>query len=390
MILIYRRDDKLFMIIDVLKYIQEKTQQNHTLMKEIKNGEDFERYIFKKVQQLQSTRKDLSIKHVEHNGPHSFPDLKITFSNNTTYGVEIKFSSSGNWKSKGNSVFETLSDKDADTYQDIYVLFGRLPKRKESLDHIEVRYSTYAKAIDKIEVTHSPRFSINLSDGERDLAGLEQLMGAYSEFRLKTVKEKNMILREYFTDYYKGQSVDKWYIPIKEEFPNVNEKDQQHEFGNVEPVLFKKLSKKEQEKLIAEAFIIYPQDLLKSKADYTRVAAYWVSKYFVYSPSLRDCFTSGGKVVILEKNKEYPKILKTFYDSQDLIFEILQSGQLDEMEKEILENWASVIPNIYNAGDLVDIYRIILKNIKPTMEVKVDGAIKKEIVNMEMFLKSNV
>src|SRR5690606_2648988 len=97
---------------------------------------------------------------VNHNGIHAFPDLEIELSGKF-YGLEIKYSNSGSWRSKGNSIFESLTT--TTKYEEIYVFYGRKPKKNEPINHIEIRYAPYGKSIEKIEVTHSPRFAINMN-----------------------------------------------------------------------------------------------------------------------------------------------------------------------------------------------------------------------------------
>ncbi|MCY8268728.1 hypothetical protein MOC48_20570, partial [Bacillus haynesii] len=259
------------MINEFLNAIAKSIEQNKSLYHEIKDGVSFEKHVFAEMKKFSVITNEFNVSKVEHNGSHSFPDLKVTFSNNTIYGVEIKFSASGNWKSKGNSVFESLSNKELDdrAYKDIYVFFGRKPKAREDIQNLEVRFAPYGSSIDKIEVTHSPRFSINMNQKESNLMNLFGLDNTYADFRIKKNEEKNKLLRTYFQQVTKKSSFDKWYMP-----------DSTGEEPTVEPLLFSSLKEAQRQQIIAESFILFPFDLIRKKAYYMNVVPYMISKHF--------------------------------------------------------------------------------------------------------------
>lgn len=349
-------------IVQLLDHVKHKVEQNTDLTLLLNTGEEFESHIQSLVEEYCST-EEISVK---HNGKHSFPDLSITFNNSTTFGLEIKFSASGNWYSKGNSIFESISENIE--YKDIYVIFGRKPKSKEP-QSIEIKYDLYGNAIDRIEVTHSPRFSINMNTQDKDLNELFGETLTYAEFRTKTNAEKNDFLRNYFS-INKDKLGDKWYFSDSD----VDNKEPL----KIQPLNFSKLEPKFKNRLIAEAFILFPNDLLRNTANYDSVAKHFITQHFVYSSSLRDSFSAGGKTTIFDDKILYPKTIKIFYDNKELIKELLENPPYDNFATLCCENWSKISDSEVIASDavtnescsLLESYSNIIKNLKPTLEIK--------------------
>lgn len=355
------------MIEVALETLAKQINLDKELFNTIQDFNHFENLVLNKFKELIVSMPELNIKNVEHNGTHSFPDLKVTFANNSIYGVEVKFSASGNWRSKGNSVFESLSNKEKDekAYKEIFVFFGRKPKPKEKLYSLEVKFAPYGSSVDRIEVTHSPRFAINMSQTKSNLYSLFGHYGSYTEFRIKSNEEKNDFLREYFSKTTKETGTDKWYLP----------KVTNGEVLNIQPIPFKSLNESQQKMILAEAFILFPKDLFRRKADYSRVASYMISQHYVYTTSLRDCFSAGGKDIILERDIEYPKILQTFKNLNSVINKLLLDPPYDNFEEKCFLSWNESFKKdtsilIDTDIDLLTNYQRILKNLNPSMEIR--------------------
>lgn len=371
------------MIGEFLKMIVNKIEQNPSLKDSIKDGDSFESHVYNEMTKYASSTNDFDVTSVEHNGSHSFPDFKVTFSNNTIYGVEIKFSASGNWKSKGNSVFESLSNKDSDdnAYRDIFVLFGRKPKPKEEIPHLEVRFAPYGLSVDRIEVTHSPRFSINMNEEEHNLTELFGTDNTYAEFRVKTNEEKNELLRAYFQQTTKKEAPDKWYMP------RLSEDD----IESVEPTLFSSLNINQKQQVVAESFILFPFDLFKKKANYVNVASNMISRHFVYSTALRDSFSASGKTVILEKDIYYPRILMTFYIHVGKIKEILRNPPYENFEDDCYNAWEYAMHemsieqiSLDKKDELEVSFEKIIKNFNPQLEIQHVVTENKENIHIDL------
>lgn len=355
------------MINELLSIIKKDIENDIELLNKVKTGENFEIEVFEKFQKIKLKFPDLNISSITHNGAHSFPDLKVKFKNNNVFGIEIKFSASGNWRSKGNSIFESLSNKENndESYKEIYVLFGRKPKEKENVSNIEIKFAPYGKSIEKIEVTHSPRFSINMLNGSRDVISLFGKDSNYADFRVKSNEEKNEFLRNYFNETIRENSVDKWY----------HYKSNDEKIEEVKPILLSDLQLSIKEKIIAESFILYIGDLFKSKANYSNVAANMISQHFVYAPSLRDSFTAGGQDRIKESNVNYPKILITFSNHVNTIKELLRNPPYENFEDKCFRTWKkSFIENkeitIDENQDIEFCYELIIKNFRPVFNVE--------------------
>lgn len=354
------------MIEEFLNELKELIEKDKTLYSSIESGEKFEKHVISEMEEL---AKDRGFE-IFHNGKHSFPDVTIIFSPTEIYGVEIKFSASGNWKSKGNSVFESLSSKEEDSYKEIYILFGRKPKPKEDKDTIEIKIAPYGTSIDKLEVTHSPRFSINMNDAEFDLSDLFGSTENYAEFRIKTNEEKIKLLQEYFKTSAKKDSTSKWYLPSEAEIES--------NVYNSQPILFSSLDSNIKQKIIAESFILFPYDLLNSSANYKNVALNMINEYFVYTSSLRDHFTANGRAQFDFNNTyEYPKILKTFFDHSPIINDILENSSINGIEDKCYAMWKEAFPS--ELFDVIEsseeknigkIYKNIIENLSPEFCVK--------------------
>lgn len=374
------------MIEDFLKMIADKIEQDLSLKESINDGDSFERYVYKEMKAFASSTNNFKVTNVEHNGLHAFPDLKVTISNNIIYGVEIKFSASGNWKSKGNSVFESLSNKESDdnAYRDIFVLFGRKPKNKEEIPNLEVRFAPYGVSVDRIEVTHSPRFSINMKGQDHNLTELFGKNNTYANFRIKTNEEKNELLRSYFKKTFNNDTSDKWYMA----------KMAEEDLESVEPILYSSLPINQKQQIIAESFILFPFDLFKKKANYVNVASNMIKRHFVYSTALRDSFSASGKVQIIEKNIYYPHILKTFHLHASKIKEILRNPPYENFEDDCYNAWENALHNcsisqisIDKEEDIEVSFEKIIKQFRPQLEIEnvITKDKKNELIDLSKF-----
>lgn len=336
-------------MLSILAKVKEIIESNSSLLDSVEEGEDFEKVVLEALEKIPGIKS-------KDNGKHAFPDIEVNH-NNICYGLEVKFSKSGLWRSKGNSVFESIGD--ADKFEEIYIIYGRRPKKDEKKDHIDVRYATYGESIDKIEVTHSPRFAINMNSKSEDIKKLFAKYESYSKFRALSNEEKNAFLREYFK-YAKDDLGDKWYIQADEKKENLV------------PVNFKSLPQNIKNDFKAEAYILYPKYLFKNKADYSPLIPYMIVKYFAYSSSLRDCFSSGGKGTLLKSDKKYPKILVNFYHLRADIKDILNNPRHEDFTELCFKNWRSQFETIDFSEDLSleNNYYKLLEEFKPTLEVE--------------------
>lgn len=341
------------MIDNILNDLKDTIQGNENLVNTIGSGDEFEKLILDELKKITSIN-------VKHNGVHAFPDLELEVAGKF-YGLEVKFSNSGNWRSKGNSIFESLSS--STEYEEIYVFYGRKPKKKEEINYIEVRYAPYGKSIDKIEVTHSPRFAINMNATEGTIEEIFNKYENYAKFRMLSNEVKNEFLREYF-EVSKEKLGDKWYINTTQ--PSVQNDD----IPTLEPIPFTSLSNNLKAQLKAECFILFPSYLFRNRADYSPIAPYMITKHFVYTSSLRDTFTSGGKV-LLNDGSYYPKMLLTFQELNLVIKDILVNPIYEDFPQTCFNNWVDQFPTIkFDSDDsLLENYELIIKEFQPEMTI---------------------
>lgn len=367
------------MIEKLLAFIAEEIENDLDLPKKIKDGDCFENYVYEEIKKIAAKPNKFDLLSVKHNGVQSFPDLKVTFTNNIIYGVEIKFSVLGNWRSKGNSVFESLSNKNANenAYTDIYVFFGRKPRKRENIVNLEVRYAPYGLSIDRIEVTHSPRFAINMQNQEHNLVELFGEDSTYADFRIKSNEEKNELLRNYFNKI--NEDEDKWYMP------RISEKD----ITTVEPIQFSSLSKKQRKRIVAESIILFPTDILRTTAKYSNVGLNMISKHFVYSTNLRDNFSASGKVIINERNIKYPRILKTLKDHSQDIKSLLRNPPYEDFDKQCYETWSKSFADNrtiqFDPEDTLEYsFEKIIKYFKPQMKIEDVSTGEEKIIQIDL------
>lgn len=279
-----------------------------------------------------------------HYGSH-FPDLDI-YIDNKIYGIEIKSRQKLNWTTNGNSVMESISSSD---YDDIFLFFGAYGEKE---DQYFIRYSPYWAAVEGIKVTHSPRFYINMESTGQVFSNKDE----YNELRNSDEVGKVKFLQNYLKEKSKGT---KWYIPLEE--------------NEVLPINFSKVDSKIKSRIIAEIFILFPNDLIKFKSDgssassyYNNAMEYLISSYFYYSSSLRDQFSAGGK--FFYEGVEYARVIETFMNHKQEINNILETAN-DEFVDLAMKTWSKnhlVINEHFNSSFKENYYHLLNKISLPS------------------------
>lgn len=347
-------------INNVLQKLTERIERNKDYL-QTTQGTQFEKIIDDLLQIISENQTHFLF---YHNGEHSFPDFSIII-DEKRYGLEVKYSNSGSWVTNGNSVFETISHKGndiEDNYHEIYIIYGRKPKKRENLNQLEVKYDKYENAVSDITVTHSPRYRLQMrNENEESVFSLIDL--PYKEFRLLSVEEKNHLIRDYFKQ--KQSEQDKWYMPLSLEVDS----------ESVQPQLFEDLAFEQRELLLAEVLILYWEDLFANhRSNYKRIVSYLVSKYFVVSASLRDKFSASGKINIdgLDLDLQYPQILKTYQDKLPLIKQLIEDPD-DEFELLCYSIWEESSLDVSEIDDnlsLKDNYLNILESFRFVVKIR--------------------
>ncbi len=238
---------------------------------------------------------------------YKFPDIVV----NRFYGVEVKTTRQGHWKSTGNSVLESTR---VENVERIYICFAKLS------DPVGFKYRLYQDCLYDIAVTHSPRYLIDMELNRGDSI-FDKIGISYDELR----KRDNPVRP--FIEYYRSISKrgeEPWWLEGK---------------GMPEMVLkptvslWSYLSTEEQVSLRNEAMALFPEILGKGRTKYQRVAAWLVAKYGVVDASLRDRFSAGGKVDLEVGGclyRELPRVFLHFKENARDIVEVVKKLASDE------------------------------------------------------------
>lgn len=320
-------------ISKLLNSLKENIQDRKGLEKKFTDskGESngFERLVLEELEKLQCSsiiNHSFSFQYEAKFKKH-FPDIDI-FINNIKYGIEVKSrqkdKNSSIWTTNGNSVIESITSQG---YKEIYIFFGVCDNLTKSY---EVRFDYYWKVISDIKVTHSPRFSINMNISTED-----QVFKSHDEYqKLRECTESDKV--DFIRTYLQHNTVgNKWYTSngLQEDI-------------RVSPLPLKLLDKNKRDLIISEVMIIYAHSLISSsKANYDEIAEYLIEEYFVFSSSLRDIFSAGGKHII--KEQEFPKIIKKYQENLYKIEYILKLNN-EDLVKRISQIWTKNSNYIYD------------------------------------------
>ncbi len=244
---------------------------------------------------------------------HKFPDIVF---NNRFYGVEVKSLKHDGWSTFGNSIFESTRVKNIDR---IYILAGRLS------DPIEFRYKKYEECIDDIQITHSPRYHIDMDVKAKDTI-FTKIGQTYDEFR----KLENPLgpLREYYRSKLKPGEGLWWLENDVEKIGN----------NNLVVKVLNDLPDDEREEIMIEGFARFPKLLSTDQSRYKKFATWLIVEHGLVSHNVRDFFTAGGQEEIKVGGKTYFEVPQIFWSLQGRIKKIKK-----EVEKlkpiTIVENW---------------------------------------------------
>jgi hypothetical protein len=288
----------------------------------IKSGEAFETYVVETMQELAKADNKLPNEDlIKQTGSSTFPDIVI----DTQFGVEVKFSKTGKWESLGNSIFESTSVRDVEV---IYLLFGRKVGNK-----IEVRFKPYEESLIDVKVTHSPRFYVSM---EHVTSIFDNLGTTYTEFKGLHKNDKGKKIKNYFrSNLQEGQEV--WFLDNEE---------------TETPVAISSFGKSDiptQNKLLIEAYILFPEVFSSSQTKYAGVSSYWITKYQVYNSALRDKFSASGQEIISLPDIgdiTVKKIYKHLFNKANNIKEYLEGEHNEGFLDLCLEKWGVSVEEV--------------------------------------------
>ena len=293
--------------VEQLTGIAETTIKN--LLSE--NSINFEKEVFNALKDsARGTKFDNCIERISG---HKFPDIVF---NNRFYGVEVKSIRHEGWGTFGNSIFESTRPDNVDR---IYVLAGRLT------NPIEFRYKSYEKCIDDIQVTHSPRYHIDM-DTKLGETIFEKMGIPYDEFR-EMPDLLDPVKKFYKSKLKPGESL--WWL----------ENDKEISFGNNLVVgFFNDLPKTKKDILKNKVFALFPILFSTDPKKYRKLASWLVAEHGVVLFNARDFFSAGGQQRIVVEKKEYKNVPKIFGHLRGNVKSIKE--EIDKLSSEIIcENW---------------------------------------------------
>lgn len=350
-------------IVDLLNEIADLIKDKPLADLEIEykkiDGEYFERVFQSKCEEVLKKEKFKNITLTDIRG-HKFPDFSLDFGDKK-YGVEIKSSEKGSWTIPGNSVYENTPTGD---FEDIFVFFGSYKEYKSSF---EVVFTEYWRAVKDIKVTHSPRFEISVNPEIK--TDFFDNWDSFVDFKQKDKDEKTLLLQKFLREQKAGQNL--WYVQSEDE--------------QAEPMLFEELSKEIQKEILAKCFILFSSDIFKVKkakngytmdSNYKGILRYLLDEHFVFSPSIRDKFSSGGKKGLEDTHTppKFPAVFKRFSDLGNQIYHILEQldkGELNNFKETLLLIWENNKNEAkYNNESFIDSYKKHLDDLenKPNLQ----------------------
>ncbi|KGN83949.1 hypothetical protein [Porphyromonas sp. COT-290 OH860] len=238
----------------------------------------------------------------------NFPDIIA----NKHYGLEVKTTKSNHWKSIGSSVAEGTR---VEGIERIFMLFGKMNPP------IEFRCRPYEECLASVVVTHSPRYTIDMTLGKGETF-FDKIKIPYDKLRTK----ENPI--EIILDYYRSQLKEgetTWWLT-----GGTKSKE-----SNMVIRLWSSLTQKEADVLRAKGLLLFPEILSSKKDKYARMSLWLATIESVITSNLRDKYTAGGQEQLSFEGKHYaiPKIVKTLIDLLPLIKDQLELLNIEELQE---------------------------------------------------------
>lgn len=227
------------------------------------DSKDFEELVLYVIRQIASGAT-LNASKTFH--PNAFPDIRVN-----GYGIEVKFTSKDKWTSTGNSIFESMRDKDV---QDIYLIFGKMGGIPE------VRWSRYEESITNVRVANAPRFDVDLSGKQTSL--FNQLNVSYNVFSKLDQQEKMKIVREHARKNLR-QGGRMWWLDDSHSLPAAIR-------------IYRTLDSDEKKRLRAEVALLCPEVVgpRTRHGKYDNASLYLIAHHGVIAPQVRDLFSAGS------------------------------------------------------------------------------------------------
>lgn len=311
---------------NMLEVLKKEAQISYTHLAD-KHGTKLEKYVYKLLVEIsKGTPFEDSFELVSE---QFFPDIIAK----KYYGLEIKISKSGGWKTIGSSVAEGTRVKDVER---IYLLFGKMIKP------IEFKCRLYQDCLSGVAVTHSPRYTIDMNLGEGETF-FDQLGISYDVLRKQETPLETVI--SHLRKNLKPNETTWWLASNHSKSTKAIVK------------LWSSLKKNEKEYLKLKGFCLFPELLGSTNKKFSRMLLWLSTEEGIVVGNLRDQYTAGGKKEFLFENKHYilPQILHQLICAlsdipailNDLEADLLQEywgiKYINEISKNRLNIWSKMV-----------------------------------------------
>ena len=281
-----------------------------------------------------------------HSG-RKFPDIVFK---DSAFGVEIKTAQKG-WSCLGNSVAASTL---VDGVSQVYLLFG------SGESNFEARFARYEDAVKSVEVTHSPRYVLDM-DVPPGGSYLRRIGKDLADM-LAMDDPISCVVEEARRNLKKGERL--WWVSEEASAP-------------LRIRLWKAVTSSDKKTLIASAFALFPSQVLRApRADYSGYALWLTQRHSILNSNVRDSFTSGGRLATLEFGdgilNDIPQVFLTLRSHLPEAVRVIKEdltaadwshsyqcdpGQSDSPEKR-LKMWRSVIEPLLVSHSSNDDYAI--------------------------------
>jgi len=276
-----------------------------------------------------------------------FPDIVAA----RYYGVEVKSSKDEKWISLGGSVNESTRVSNVER---IFLTFGKLA------NPVEFRSRPYEDCLSEVVVTHYPRYKIdmNLANGKTIF---DKMNTTYDDLR-QSQDPVGSIVKYYKQQLADGESL--WWT-------GDNLRNEQSDIIATTIRLWDTLDTDEQTTLRVAGMVLFPELFSDSTSKYKRFTLWLTATHNVVSPSLRDSFSAGGRIVIpsISKYGDVPRILANAKILQSNIAELLYTEQeetlceawkVDRISSDRISQWIALMPqNAKFSGKIFPIRQIL-------------------------------
>lgn len=304
MIVVHDNDYELFvcMLNQAVALLQSdaKNKEDYYLNRD---GVNLEKDVFKYLKE--SSLNTLYENKIELISGQRFPDIVAYVNENKAYGLEVKTTKSGKWKSTGSSIFEGTR---VSNVQNIHLLFAKLTRP------IQFKCRKYEDCLYDVAITHSPRYLIDMDTKESESI-FSKVGVPYNE--LRKLDNPFEPIKSYLRKGLK-EGEDLWWIDKDDE--SVRDLSVKH-WGNLDPT--------EKEEIMIAALAYFPVLFSNNPKKFIKVSTWLVSTFGVVNHALRDTFTAGGKIEI--NGIKFPKIFSHLRDHLGKIHEVVDGILEDDV-----------------------------------------------------------